>query len=459
MRLAALSLLLVLGCKSHDEGVKGTVAPPPAGSAAAVRAANQPARRGSLRRPEIAFFAVIAPAGTKPEVLEEAGRTAGTKAGFTITTTGKRPPGKLLVLDRTSPDELGWKREDRTTFGTLVPPDAYPAIDAATFALGIVGETTTREPTLVKQTSEVARAVAEACHGWIVDLDTHRLLPTDRLADYVPGTTIDARKAIALHGVAGESALGLVDSDGMHRLGLPELLVPDIPQARVSDVATVVNATAQTLIDRGDLPRDGELDVDLAKLAGDWHRDEILKLGGTGTITWRVRWVADAHGSSKDPDDLMLELTVAGAEPGNPVALVGALEKYLGAPEDKATTVSFQPELEAAAVKARAALTALRPHFAKGVPPDEQLGVKAPFATDDGGTEWMWVDVIAFKGDTLDGTLDNDPNSVRALKIGARVKVKLDKIADFIHVHADKTKAGGFSLDVMRAHGVDVPPL
>ena len=172
-----------------------------------------------------------------------------------------------------------------------------------------------------------------------------------------------------------------------------------------------------------------------------------------------MRWVADAHGSSKDPDDLMLELTVAGSEPGNPVALVGALEKYLGAPEDKATTVSFQPELEAAAVKARAALTALRPHFAKGVPPDEQLGVKAPFATDDGGTEWMWVDVIAFKGDTLDGTLDNDPSSVRALKIGARVKVKLDKIADFIHVHADKTKAGGFSLEVMRAHGVDVPPL
>ena len=79
--------------------------------------------------------------------------------------------------------------------------------------------------------------------------------------------------------------------------------------------------------------------------------------------------------------------------------------------------------------------------------------------TDHSTIEWMWVDVFTWKGDAFEGTLGNPPDHVKALKLGSKVRVKFLEVADFIHRRADKTTAGGYSLDVMRKHGMDVPAL
>jgi uncharacterized protein YegJ (DUF2314 family) len=71
----------------------------------------------------------------------------------------------------------------------------------------------------------------------------------------------------------------------------------------------------------------------------------------------------------------------------------------------------------------------------------------------------MWVDAVSFTGTTIEGILDNDPDQVSSLKIGARVKIKMSELEDFIHTRADGTRVGGYSLEVMRAHGEDIPPL
>ncbi|MEO7094730.1 MAG: DUF2314 domain-containing protein, partial [Polyangiales bacterium] len=319
----------------------------------------------------------------------------------------------------------------------------------------LVGANDGQDPQLVLHTSDVARAVAQACHGWVVDLDLNRVLPVAEVANYF-GATFDARDMIMLHQVSGENDLGFIDSEGLARVGLPEIFVADVPSGYAVSVGRMLNATAQTLVERGDLTRDGALDVDVSNLTGDWHLEDIKKDGGNGVIHWKVRWSkpADSH------DDPLLELFIEGHQPGSAVALLKAIESYEGAEEDKVQHLDFQPELDAAAVKARAALGALRAHFAKGMPFDERLSIKAPFKTDDGeGNEWMWVDVFTFKGNVLEGTLANTPNSVSSLQLGARVKVKFTEVADFIHRRADKTNAGGFSLDVMRQHGMDVPAL
>ncbi len=297
-------------------------------------------------------------------------------------------------------------------------------------------------------------AVAEACHGWVIDVDVHRVITRATIAEHVPGTSFDARRMIAIHQVSGDNDLGFLDTAGLARLGLPELLVRNVPSGYAIAVNRMLNATAQTLVERRDLTHDGELEVDLAKLRGDWGLDVAKARGGAGTITWKVRWgnPDDAHA-----DAAVLELYLPGAEPS--VAVIAAAEKFEGSDEDKIHRLDFQPELDSAAEKARAALGALRAHFAKGIPYDERLSVKAPFPTDHDNVEWMWVDVFAWKGNTIEGTLGNTPDDVKALQLGSKVKVKFSETADFIHRRADNTNAGGFSFDVMRKHGIDVPPL
>lgn len=455
MRMVVMASLAVLGCKSSgDEPAGGRPAKAVAKPVAAPTAG--PVKRGTLKREAEAFFAVILPAGTAPEKCEAAGKAAAAKAGLAVVAVASDPKGPSIAFDRTTPAKVGWEPDRAESFAKFLAPGASTELDKATQAIGLFGASPSGDARIAEHTASVAQAIAATCKGWIVDIDTSRILPADKLATHVPGATFDARQMIVLHGVSGENELGFLDTSGMHRLGLPELVVPDVPPAHLTDMARMLNATAQALVERGDLTRDSELDVDLSKLTGDWHAKEVAADGGTGTITWRVTW---SKGEGEHADEPQLSLSVSGSKPGDPAALIGALEQFEGAAPDEVHQIDFGPELEVVAVKARAALGALRPHFKKGIPPGERLSIKAPFSTDSDSLEWMWVDVFAFKGTTIEGALANTPDDVSALKLGSRVKVKFSDVADFIHRRADETNVGGYSFEVMRKHGIDVPPL
>jgi len=457
MRMVAMAVLAMLGCKSRGEDPPPPTSTPPASPAKAKTTAGQLAKRGAVRRPPEAFFAVILPAGAAPEKCEAAGQAAATKAGIAIVDAAAHPHGTSIVLDRTTPPKVGWKADRSKAFDKLLPEGASAELDKATVAIGLFGTSDRAEPRLAEHTARVAQAIAQSCQGWIVDVDTNRILPTDKVVDHVPGARFDARTMMVLHAVSGENELGFIDTGGLARLGFPELYLPAVPPANATRLASLVNATVQTLVDQGDLIRDGEIVVDVTKLAGEWHAKDVIDDGGTGTFTWQVKW---SKGDGADADaPLVLELGIPGARPGDAAALLAALETYEGESPDKVQQIDFGPELETVAVKARAALVALRAHFKKGIPPGERLSIKAPFETDHDSKEWMWVDVFAFKDATFEGVLANTPDDVKALKLGTRVKVKLTDVADFIHRRADKTNVGGYSFDVMRKHGIDVPPL
>jgi uncharacterized protein YegJ (DUF2314 family) len=54
-------------------------------------------------------------------------------------------------------------------------------------------------------------------------------------------------------------------------------------------------------------------------------------------------------------------------------------------------------------------------------------------------------------GDKLDGILDNEPEEVSGLKLGARVTVKLGEVADYVQHLKDGTDRGGYSVEILRA--------
>lgn len=73
--------------------------------------------------------------------------------------------------------------------------------------------------------------------------------------------------------------------------------------------------------------------------------------------------------------------------------------------------------------------------------------VKAPF-TDDTSTEFMWAEVTRIENDIIHGTLSNEPVSVKNLRLGDPVQVKLSDLNDWTYTDG-KSLTGGFTIKVL----------
>jgi uncharacterized protein YegJ (DUF2314 family) len=233
---------------------------------------------------------------------------------------------------------------------------------------------------------------------------------------------------------------------GMHELGFPELTIRHVATADVNQAVKLVDAVAQTMLAHPDVKVPGTIDIDLATLPGDWYKDQLAH-GATGRARFRTSWTKDDDGE----DEIELSPATGSGTEGLEALVV---ECFGAAPDIPTPVKANDPELEAAARRARSELSAMRAHFAKGVPFKERLSIKAPFTSEDGQVEWMWVDIVRWTGETLEGTLANDPEVVTTLKAGSHVKVPFAKVADFIRITAEGTQSGGYSIEVFKKRGL-----
>lgn len=105
------------------------------------------------------------------------------------------------------------------------------------------------------------------------------------------------------------------------------------------------------------------------------------------------------------------------------------------------------PEMKAAVAEARQTWPEFAEAFARQ---DDELSysVKLPFTTADDGTEYMWLSVETIEGETIRGTLGNDPDNVPDLKAGDPVEGRLKDLNDWMILPADPDKMT--SMDDMR---------
>lgn len=83
--------------------------------------------------------------------------------------------------------------------------------------------------------------------------------------------------------------------------------------------------------------------------------------------------------------------------------------------------------------------------------------VKAPF-TDGEHVEYMWVRVTGIENQVIYGVLENMPANVQAIRVGQRVRVRLDNLNDWMCV-LDGKPAGAFTLQVLaKKSRTDQPP-
>jgi len=67
----------------------------------------------------------------------------------------------------------------------------------------------------------------------------------------------------------------------------------------------------------------------------------------------------------------------------------------------------------------------------------------------EGITEFMWVRVLDFDGHTITGVVDNKPQSINNIKLGAEIAIPLEEVCDWLFSNVRKAY-GGFTIHVLR---------
>ena len=87
----------------------------------------------------------------------------------------------------------------------------------------------------------------------------------------------------------------------------------------------------------------------------------------------------------------------------------------------------------------------------EGRRPSQAFSVKVRIA-EGYAAEFMWVSVSALEGDYLYGRLDNEPVGLRNVRLGSRVRARVDGLSDWTYLEGESLR-GGFTIDVVRKAG------
>ena len=112
---------------------------------------------------------------------------------------------------------------------------------------------------------------------------------------------------------------------------------------------------------------------------------------------------------------------------------------------DKTIAVSSDDaEMNAAIATARSKLPEFWKTFDKPGQGEKDFSLKVKI-TDDNGTEYFWVIPVEKKGGKIYGTINNDPDIVKSVKLGQRIEVREDAVADWLFMRNGKM-VGNYTL-------------
>lgn len=245
---------------------------------------------------------------------------------------------------------------------------------------------------------------------------------------------------------------------GMAKLGLPDLVVEDLPASNSNTVGNLINLAAETLLEKGRLDAPGRLALDVASLKNERFRTSLTESylkGATGRADLSLVLGTKDEG---DPNNLLLEIDFPRAGHATRLEALEALLVGIFGATDEISYIRHDEELLEASRKAKEEFPRLATLARHGFAPGERLLLKAPFKTDTGGKEWMWVEVITWKGDLVNGVLQNDPDEVSGLNAGARVEFRASDAFDYILYHPDGREEGnGTGKIIERQQGKPAP--
>jgi uncharacterized protein YegJ (DUF2314 family) len=450
-RLLALVLLALTPLAQAQSGAAGPKASPAAATAFA---------RSQFHSPELTYSVLlIHPSAPKEDRVASARKLLASKYKELNTA---QTPGKVsaeAVVEALPPRELEpIDAELLRVFGRGLDAEEQKRLIGAHHATQLAF----RAP--FAQRHEVLLAVSRFAHqlaaeqgAFLWDAETREYFSArswkEARVDSWSGGVPSVPAQITLHVYRDGEALRAI-SLGMAKLGLPDLVVEKVPHALADDMAWVINGVAQ-LMGEGLVPSaEGVLEVDLAKVKHAKVKSQLEARTEKGARRKAQLRALEARRDEGDPDNALLELSFPGSGPLE-ARRTAVLDALFGVRQGPITTVAAgDPELEAVARKARARLEQLKPRVMKGMQFPEQLLVKAGFRTDNGGKEFMWLEVTSWEKGRWRGSLANEPQSIKGLRLGASVDVAEGEVDDYLYISPTGAREGGESAQIlMRREG------
>jgi uncharacterized protein YegJ (DUF2314 family) len=357
------------------------------------------------------------------------------------------PVAPFVVAGMATADELSPPDAETVRyFGRGLSPGDGEAVQKSELALATMFSGAGRDRLRVLRAAlEVMLAVAAETGGLIWDHDSRELYSSAAWNARVARWTEDmplAQSLFTIHTYRDGELFRMV-SIGLGRFGLPDLVVDQVAGESADAMGSLINVTAQTLLQGGAVEEGGRLAIDLARLP---NQIELLEAGtGRATVTLTI-----GQRQEGDADNRLWEITFSGdATRGVQAQQDAFLSAFFGS-KDEVARVTHDDELEEASRRARARLISeVKPRFTRGLADMEHLLVKAPFQIDGGGNEWMWIEVVSWQGKTIGGVLSSDPSFVKGLAAGDRVQTNEDDVFDYIYRRADGSVEGNTTADIL----------
>ena len=314
---------------------------------------------------------------------------------------------------------------------------------------------------VLREACELLLALATGTGGLLWDEETRELFSPEawkeKRLDPWTGPRPVAPTQFTIHLYRNDDLLRAVTL-GMAKLGLPDLVVEDLPASSSNPVGSLINLAAQILLEKGRLDAPGRLHVDVAALGDESERERLTKSyerNATGRADLSLVVGARDEG---DPANRLWEIDFPLAGHATRLEAQNAIVTGLFGATDEISRIRHDEELLEASRKAKEEFPRLAALARKGFAPGEKLLLKAPFKTDAGGNEWMWVEVVTWKGDLVNGVLQNDPYEVSGLSAGARVEFRASDAFDYVHDHPDGREDGNTTGQILlRRQGKPTP--
>ncbi|WP_420572457.1 DUF2314 domain-containing protein [Kordia sp.] len=228
---------------------------------------------------------------------------------------------------------------------------------------------------------------------------------------------------------------------GMQRFGLPDLVIENTACSNVNTANHLITVIAQLMIEGQEVTVD-DFEVNLKNIKSKRLQEMLEDLMYENASKATTVSFKEATRDEGDPFNMLLEINFNNENYPNPQAFQDATFKELFGSEDDITHVNHNEEILAASERAKKRLPALRKLFNDGLDAGNNLLLKAPFTTDDGGNEWMWIEVTKWTGETIEGILQNEPYYIKDLKSGTKVTIQQADVFDYIFQKSDGTSEG-----------------
>ncbi len=296
----------------------------------------------------------------------------------------------------------------------------------------------------LKSANQYVFNLAKLVNGFIWDSETRQLFTItswkEKRLDSWQNNIPIIESHITIHAYKNPENIRAI-SLGMVKFGLPDIVVNDYPWSSNTTMGNLINLVAQSLLEGSQPNDDNMLKIDLSKLSESSFKKKLQNsLLENATGKFEIGFKA-AFWEEGDPTNNIMELRFDQQQGESIQEKQDSLLSSAFGWSDPITYVKHNQQIIEASERAKIKLPELQQAF-KNFKPGEYILLKAPFATPEGGNEWMWVEVLVWNHGTITGLLNNTPFNVPELRSGSKVTISQDDVFDFIRYFPDGSQEG-----------------